>query len=536
MGRRRAESDAGRSKPPVKVPRTATRIDASVPAGRHFRAHRSVALWLKIVATATAVALLAGAGVVAVLVLRLQGNVTVSDLNAGVGAAAAASKANDSTDPLQILILGTDTRDGANSEYGNANDSTGNGQSDVMLLMNISADNKRVTVTSFPRDLMMPIPSCRDPKTGEATQAMSMGQLNGALSVAGPGCTVAAINEATGLNIDHFMLADFTAVKELSNALGGVEVCVDHAMDDFDGSHLVLPAGKSLVQGEQALAFLRTRHSFGTSSDLDRIQAQQYFLGSMVRKIKSDDTLNNLPKVYGIADTITKNLTIDSGLANIPSMVALADRLKKVDLAGVAFITVPYEAFVGDTNRVQLKEPEAAQLFAGLRDDANFTGTAPASASPTAPPSAAPSSAAPSVPATTAPVPPAAPAYNTAIQPVTVVNGSGLAGRATEILAVLQGAGYTNSFEGRPVATASTTTIAYGADFADVAADVAALYGIPATALAADPTINGVQLRLGADFISGTKYGTNVLPPDIVASTADDAEKCLVVNPGYYTY
>ena len=240
-----------------------------------------------------------------------------------------------------------------------------------MLLMDISADNSRVSVTSFPRDLMVPIPDCKPAGGGRSFPAL---QRAAQCSLgAGPGCTVAAINDITGLTIDHFMLADFTAVKELSNALGGVEVCVDHALYDNHGSMLKLPAGKSLVKGEQALEFLRTRHSFGEASDLDRIKAQQYFLGSMVRKVKSEDTLTNLPKLYNLADVVTKNLTIDEGLANIPAMVGIANRLAKIDLAQVSFVTVPYEAYTADNNRVQLKEPQAGQFFAALRNDKALT-------------------------------------------------------------------------------------------------------------------------------------------------------------------
>ena len=100
------------------------------------------------------------------------------------------------------------------------------------------------------------------------------------------------VNKITGLEIDHFMMADFNAVKELSNAVGGVEVCISDAVYDPD-SRLRLPAGNSQVQGEQALAFLRTRHAFADGGDLGRIKAQQGFLSSLTRKIKDDGTLSN---------------------------------------------------------------------------------------------------------------------------------------------------------------------------------------------------------------------------------------------------
>ncbi|ALV44902.1 cell envelope-related function transcriptional attenuator common domain-containing protein [Arthrobacter alpinus] len=523
MGRRRAETGAAEA---VSTPRRKAHRE-NEPVGRHFRPRAKAPLWLRITTIAVTAVLVLGVGAAGALVFKLQNNVTTAPLNAGVKNGDSGQPENADTGALQILILGTDTRDGANSQYGSEEDSTGEGNSDVMLLMDISADNSHVSVTSFPRDLIVPIPDCKPAAGGDPVAGTPAGQLNAALRV-GPGCTVAAINDMTGLTIDHFMLADFTAVKELSNALGGVEVCVDHAMYDDDGSWLKLPAGKSLVQGEQALAFVRTRHAFGDSSDLARIKAQQYFLGSMVRKVKSEGTLTNLPKLYNLADVVTKNLTIDEGLANIPSMISIANRLAKIDLANVAFVTVPYEAYVADNARVQLKEPEAGQYFAALRQGTSLTG-APATASP----SAAAASGTPSDTATVAPTT-EAPVYDKAIQQVSVTNASAVVGRSIELLQALSTAGFTGAWQAGDVPSVNETQVLYGADMGDVAADVAALFKIPATAVKSDPTITGVSVVVGTDWASGTAFGAVVVPPDIVASTADDSAGCLTVNPLKY--
>ena len=74
----------------------------------------------------------------------------------------------------------------------------------------------------------------------------------------------------------------------------------------------------------------------------------------------------------------------------------------------------------------------------------------------------------------------------------------------------------------------------YGPDMADVAADVAKLFKLPATAVKSDPTITGVSLVVGNDWASGTEFGKIVVPDDIVASTAAQADGCLMVNPAYY--
>ncbi|WP_170133145.1 LCP family protein [Arthrobacter livingstonensis] len=531
MGRRRAQTAA------AKAADTSHRepLPDGSPIGRHFTPKHKAPLWLKITAVALSGVLVLVLGTAGVLVMKLQQNVTTSPLNAGVLPDGKTKAPVEDTGSLQVLILGTDTRAGKNSEYGTAAESAGAGNSDVMLLMNISADNSQVSVTSFPRDLMVPIPDCKSATTGDIVPGQSMGQLNSALG-AGPGCTVAAINELTGLTIDHFMLADFTAVKELSNALGGVEVCVDHAMYDVDGSFLKLPAGKSLVKGEQALAFLRTRHAFGDSSDLDRIKAQQYFLGSMVRKVKEEGTLTNLPKLYNLADVVTKNLTIDEGLASIPAMVGIATRLAKIDLANVSFVTVPNEPYVADPNRVQLKEPQAGQFFAALRHDTALTKST-AKPSTTATGSSTASSGASSAAATTGATTtgPTAAAYDKSAQAISVANASAVVGRATEVLQGLAAAGFTNSWSGGDVAAQNQTKVLYGQDMADVARDVAKLFNIPATAVQSDPSVTGVQLVIGTDWTSGTEYGKITVPKDIVSSTADQSGGCLKVNPLYYT-
>ncbi len=91
----------------------------------------------------------------------------------------------------------------------------------------------------------------------------------------------------------------------------------------------MLPQGKSKVQGEKALALLRTRDSFGNRSDLDRIKVQQQFLGSMIREMKSSDTLTNPKKLYKLADAATNALTVDSAIGDAQKLMTLAQEISR---------------------------------------------------------------------------------------------------------------------------------------------------------------------------------------------------------------
>ena len=393
-----------------------------------------------------------------------------------------------------------------------------------MMLMDISEDNKRVNVISFPRDLLVDIPKCTDQKTGKEYPARTGIMINEAMNEAGIGCAVDTVNKLTGLEVDHFMMADFNAVKELSNTVGGVEVCISDAVYDPD-SRLRLPKGTSQVKGEQALAFLRTRHAFADGGDLGRIKAQQGFLSSLTRKIKDDGTLSDPGKMLNIADVVTQNLTVDEGLASVPSMITIGNRLKTIDVGKVAFVAVPTTPAASDPNRLDPAQPAASQLFAALKKDIDLTDPE-GKATPS--PSATPSRPAPTPSATPKPTTPAAP-YDKTLQPVTVANGTGVPARTQEIAEAVIAGGFTQvvPLEAEP---AAKTFVYYGAEFADVAADVAALLGIPAGQIAPSPGISGVQVYLGADFTSGTKFGKTTVPKDIVNQTAGDTV-CQQANP-----
>ncbi|MFC3300431.1 LytR family transcriptional regulator [Arthrobacter agilis] len=474
--------------------------------------------WLRLVSV---LAIAAVVGVVAFSgywVVRLTTNVDSLHLNANGGSV---SGVDDRKDRLQILVLGSDTRSGANSGYGPEEDSAGYGQADVMMLLDISADNEHVNVLSFPRDLLVDIPACTDGRGSGSFPARPSDMINSAMRDAGPGCAVDTINAVTGLEVDHFMLADFNAVTELSNAVGGVDVCVTEAIDE-PKSGLKLPAGTSSVQGEQALAFLRARAAFGDGGDLGRIQAQQAFLGSLTRKIKDDGTLRNPQRLLGIADALTSNLTVDTALASIPAMVTIADRLKDIDPAKVSFIAVPTVP-AADPNRLVLDEPLASELFTVLKASADLAapaagGEEPADAAPGGAPGAA----------SEEPTDNAGEPTATSV-PVTVADGTAGADVVASVVTELTGSGYLGA-QTIPAPATPLTGVYYGEGFEDAARAVAVALGLPAPVVTADPSVYGVQVYVGADAVGGLDQVTAPEVTDAVNQTADQVS-CQDTNP-----
>ncbi|CAM5318489.1 Polyisoprenyl-teichoic acid--peptidoglycan teichoic acid transferase TagU [Streptomyces fumanus] len=226
---------------------------------------------------------LVGAGVGYVYLKHLEGNVTTTD----IGSAGKSSFSKD--EAFNILLLGTDKRTGAGNEgYG---DKGSSGHADTTILLHVSKDRTNATALSIPRDLIVDIPDCPTKQADGSTKVipgLTHVRFNRSLGESGrdPGCTMRTIKENTGITVDHFMMADFNAVKTLTSAVGGVPVCLEHAVDDPD-SKLKLPAGESTIEGEEALAFVRTRHSWGNQGDLDRIKVQQQFMASLMRKMSS---------------------------------------------------------------------------------------------------------------------------------------------------------------------------------------------------------------------------------------------------------
>jgi LCP family protein required for cell wall assembly len=269
---------------------------------------------------------------------------------------------------FNLLVVGTDNDPNQSVDAFGERDATLN---DVNILLHVSADHKNAVVVSFPRDLVIPHPQCTDPETGDVYDAMSAQPLNEAYSRGGLACVNATIENLTGLDINYAAATSFNGVIEMTNAVGGVPVCLVEPIFDSD-SGLDLPAGTSVIEGQMALAFLRNRHGVGDGSDLARISSQQQYLSSMVRTLKSANTLTDITKLYGLASAAASNIKLSTSLSSLDSMVSLALTLKDVDLNNMVFVQYPVTAWSEDPNKVEPVQYLADQLFTKVQNDEPF--------------------------------------------------------------------------------------------------------------------------------------------------------------------
>lgn len=418
------------------------------------------------VAGVFSVLILAVAGVGAWVYTDLDDNIDAADVDNKLGGD---RPANLSPGSKNILVVGSDSRDGANAEYGEGLTTM---QSDTLMVVHIPANRKWASVVSFPRDSRVEIPVC-DKGDGTKSSAHHF-KINEAFAIGGTSgevagaaaCTIKTIEANTGLRIDHFMSVDFQGFKGMVDALGGIEVCPEQAIHDKK-AHLEMEAGCQTVKGEQALGYVRTRYSVGDGSDIGRIGRQQEFMEALAAKAKAK--LTSPKSLYGFLQSATKSLTTDRELAGIKQLYSLASELKGIPSDRLTFLTVPNyprEADVPtDKANVVWQFPQAGDLFASLaRDKEVDKKKLEADAKD--------------------------PVYVSDVR-VRVLNGTGETGRAAAVAKELREAGFTVAGTGNAPDTTRTTAVAYPQGLARRGEVLAS-------------RLTGVRAEVDADALSGT--------------------------------
>lgn len=447
--------------------------------------------WPRIIAALAAgivlVTTVIGAGVNH-LMGNLQGNIKSLDVSSQLDGSTSSPEtaglvydADGNTKPLNVLLMGTDTRTGkGNQGYGKKGMNYGE-RSDTTILLHVSADRSNAIAVSIPRDTLTHIPTCENSK-GQ-TVGNKTAKFNDAYSIGGPACTIKTVNELTGMDITNFVKIDFGGFKKIVNAVGGVEICLTEPVKDRQ-SGLNLPAGKQTVTGEEALAFVRIRHNIGDGSDTSRIRRQQAFISSLSRKVLSSGTLLNPASVIGLLDAATQAITADPQMADLKQLQELVLSMKDINPKNLTFLTMPWKP-AGDGANVLENKKKARPVWKAMREDTAYPPK-PTNGQPTL--STAPSGI-----------------Y------VDVFNGTTTPGLARKVAKQLKAQGYRVQNVGNAKAPVTATVVQYSPRW-----DTSAKTLVWASNAKADPTGNGqrMTLTIGPDFTA--------IKPVIISAAAGD--------------
>jgi LCP family protein required for cell wall assembly len=379
-----------------------------------------------------------------------------------------------------ILLLGSQTRKGQGKGFG-SNPSLNTSNSDNLLLVHLDPTHTHALILSIPRDTIVYEPGCKARKVigngiwGPYQAAI----IDGAMNIGGPSCAVKTVRDLTGIKLDHFVMFDFNSFRAMVRVIGKVPVCVPRGgyRDRWSGLHL--SGGMHLLNYNQALAFVRTRHGVSAEGDvggdLPRIELQQAFISSVIQKVNSKGILSNSLQLLKIADVATKALTVDQGMDSVSKLVGLAKSLIHLSAKHVTLLTMPTVPDAAQPGRLLPEQPQSDVIFQMLVDGKDWRHSLP-----TLPPGK--------------------------VQ-VKVLNGTGVAGLAGRTAAKLRKLGYDVTGVGNAVPTPTTTVTYSGTVQADSAYTLmTSLKSAPAAQdLLAEPapqtgTAGPVTLVLGSDF------------------------------------
>lgn len=304
---------------------------------------------------------------------RLNGNLRTDSVDGKLNADRPDVGGNGKGKPMNLLIIGSDSRAGENRALGGGGD---NGErSDTTLLVHLSSDREHAVVVSIPRDLLVTVPSCVTRDGARSAEQRGV-MFNSAFELGGAACTRNTVEKVTDMRVDHHIIVDFSGFKGMVDAVGGVEICLPRTVQDREGN-ISLSAGRRKVHGKEALDYVRLRHDIGLGgdgSDLGRIKRQQAFVASLAKQIRSGDTLSSPSRLFALADALTKSIRADEGLDSVAALVDLARGMRDLKTKDITFAHVPVYNPPEDNNRVALIQPEARRLFDAINFDRPLDG------------------------------------------------------------------------------------------------------------------------------------------------------------------
>lgn len=283
------------------------------------------------------------------------------------------SRPEKASSAVNYLLVGSDTRVGLTKaelkalRVGSVASAAGK-RSDTILLVHISKARDKAVIISLPRDTLVTIPQHTSP-TGKVI-APFKAKLNAAYNYGDAPLLIQVIESMTNLRIDHYVEINFAGFAHMVDSLGGIQVCTKTDIND-PKSHLVLAAGIHTLDGIQALKYVRTR-DFDGMGDLGRMQRQQQFMSSVLRKATSTGVLLNPIKMMNFLNAALATVKTDSAL-NSGDLITLAKQMRTLSTSKVRTLTVPLSNVnyvVPNVGSTVLWDPILApQLWQRLRED-----------------------------------------------------------------------------------------------------------------------------------------------------------------------
>ncbi|WP_328616259.1 LCP family protein [Amycolatopsis sp. NBC_00355] len=331
-------------------------------------------------ATASALVLVC-TGIAATTAGRLLDGVQTSDALAG--------GARSTGGALNILLIGLDSRkdqDGAMLppeilDRLHAGDGTEGGyNTNTLILLHLPAGGGRATAVSIPRDDYVAVRGIPGRTHAKIKEAYGLAKFHAETALrrqgvtdradlesrgreAGRGATLRTVRDFLDVPIDRFAEVNLAGFYDLADALGGVEVCLNHPVrDSYSGADF--PAGRQVLDGARALAFVRQRHGL-TNGDLDRTHRQQAFLASVTHKLRTAGTFTDLGQLGALIETARKDVVVSAGW----DLLAFVRQARDLTGGNLEFSTLPVEGFAEvdgqDVNEVDVEKVRAAvrQVF-----------------------------------------------------------------------------------------------------------------------------------------------------------------------------
>lgn len=274
---------------------------------------------------------------------------------------------------VNYLVVGSDTREGLSRaeikrlKVGGTEVAAGK-RSDTMLLIHISKKRDKAAIISIPRDSYALIPEHTNSQ-GKVIPA-THSKINSAFNWGGAPLLIDTFEQMSGLRIDHYIEVNFVGFVRMVDALGGVEICTKRDIDD-PKSHLVLPAGRHILDGVDSLKYVRTRQ-FDGLGDLGRMKRQQEFAGAMLRKATSAGVLLNPVTMLDFVNSALDSVVTDKGLSQ-GDLLTLGKQLRNLSASSVRTLTIPLKYYNYSKNGVSaavLWDPVLApELFERIKND-----------------------------------------------------------------------------------------------------------------------------------------------------------------------